>query len=36
MIDERPYKRGEIDVFIAINNNETRTGIYIYKETNDE
>ena len=36
MIDERPYKRGEIDVFVAINNNETRTGIYIYKETNDE
>jgi uncharacterized membrane protein YidH (DUF202 family) len=36
IIDERLYKRGVIDVFIAINNNETRTGIYIYKETNDK
>jgi len=34
--DERLYKHGEIDVFIAINNNETRKGIYIYKETNDK
>lgn len=34
--DEILYKLGEIDVFIAINNNETRKGIYIYKETNDK
>ena len=34
--DEILYKLGEIDVFIAINNNETRTGIHIYKETNDK
>ena len=35
-IDKRPYEWGEIDVFIAINNNETKTGLYIYKESNDE
>ena len=35
-IDKRPYEWGEIDVFIAINNNETKTELYIYKESNDE
>lgn len=29
MIDEKPYKDGKVDIFIAINNNETQATLYI-------